>query len=341
MPINTSIHSSDFRTGSGRQREPSIMKGSKSHELEADVPAAELWKIYGTLRFVELVHQLLPQVLYKVDVVRGNGGVGTVIQVTLPPGRPALQSYKEEFVKIDNENRVKEAAATEGDILNLGFTTYLTRFEIIEKGPGSSVIRSTVEYEFDDGRPELEGVASTAPLAAAAEAIVNYPAFEAMNGSLCHELETGLPAADVWEVYGGILVGELIPQLLPEVFSKVELVEGDGGVGTVLLVTFPPGTPGSETFKEEFIKVDNQNYIKEVIVTEGAFLDRGFQKYLVRIEIIGKEDKTSVIRSTIQYEVNAEHTGNRPVVSTNGLAAISEAITKHIKQQRSAQQTPK
>jgi hypothetical protein len=62
-----------------------------------------------------------------------------------------------------------------------------------------------------------------------------------MEGSLCHEYETGLPAADVWEVYGGLLVGELIPQLLPEVLSKVELVEGDGGVGTVLLVTFPPG----------------------------------------------------------------------------------------------------
>jgi len=65
----------------------------------------------------------------------------------------------------------------------------------------------------------------------------------------------------VWEVYGGLLVGDLIPQLLPEVFSKVELVEGDGGVGTVLLVTFPPGTPGSQTFKEKFIKVDDENYI--------------------------------------------------------------------------------
>jgi hypothetical protein len=62
-----------------------------------------------------------------------------------------------------------------------------------------------------------------------------------MKGSLSHELETGLPAADVWEVYGGLLVGDLIPQLLPQVFSKVELVEGDGGVGTVLLVTLPPG----------------------------------------------------------------------------------------------------
>jgi len=46
----------------------------------------------------------------------------------------------------------------------------------------------------------------------------------------------------VWEVYGGLLAGQLlVPQLVPEVYSKVELVEGDGGVGTVLLVSFPPG----------------------------------------------------------------------------------------------------
>lgn len=138
----------------------------------------------------------------------------------------------------------------------------------------------------------------------------------------------------VWEVYGGLLVGDLIPQLLPEVFSKVELVEGDGGVGTVLLVTFPPGTPGSQTFKEKFIKVDDENYIKEVLVTEGAFLDHGFQKYLVGIEIIGKEEKTSIIRSTIEYEVHHEHANNLPVVSTSGLATIAESITKHIMEQK-------
>jgi hypothetical protein len=62
-----------------------------------------------------------------------------------------------------------------------------------------------------------------------------------MKGSLCHELETDLPAADVWEVYGSLLLGQLVPQLLPDVASKVEVVNGDGGVGTVLLLTFPPG----------------------------------------------------------------------------------------------------
>jgi len=34
---------------------------------------------------------------------------------------------------------------------------------------------------------------------------------------------------------------------------------------------------------------------------------------LVGIEIIGKEEKTSIIRSTIEYEVHHEHANNLPV----------------------------
>ncbi|KAL6838893.1 hypothetical protein ACP4OV_031329 [Aristida adscensionis] len=171
LPCSNTVSESSKHTA---ERSRAAMKGTKCHELEAAVPASDLWAIYGTLRFVELVHTLLPQVLHKVDVLRGDGGVGTVIQVTFPPGNPGPQSYQEEFVKIDNENLVKEAAAIEGDILAIGFTKYVTRFEITGKGPGSSVIKSTVEYEFDDGHPELEAAASTAPLAVAAERLVQY-----------------------------------------------------------------------------------------------------------------------------------------------------------------------
>ncbi|CAL5025688.1 unnamed protein product [Urochloa decumbens] len=148
---------------------------------------------------------------------------------------------------------------------------------------------------------------------------------KAMKGSICHEYETELPAADVWEVYGGLLVGQLVPQLVPEVYPKVELVEGDGGVGTVFLVSFPP---------EKFVKTDNENYIKEALIIEGGFLDHGFRKYLIRIEIIGKEEKASIIRSTIEYEVDDEHKDNPPVASISGLAAIAEAMAKYIKEKR-------
>ncbi|KAK3143834.1 hypothetical protein QOZ80_4AG0305580 [Eleusine coracana subsp. coracana] len=151
------------------------MKAIKSHELVVDVPASELWKIYGTLRLQELVHQLLPQVLQNFKVIRGDGGVGTVIQVTvLSPGSSNPVTYTTEFVKIVNKNYILEAPTIEGDVLNLGFTKYVTRFEIIKKGPSSSVIKSSVAYEFDDARPELEAAASTTPLALAARAIVKY-----------------------------------------------------------------------------------------------------------------------------------------------------------------------
>ena len=64
---------------------------------------------------------------------------------------------------------------------------------------------------------------------------------EAMKGSLCHDFETGLPAAEVWEMYRGLRISQVVPQLLPDIFKKAELVEGDGGVGTVLHLTFSHG----------------------------------------------------------------------------------------------------
>ncbi|KAL5216521.1 hypothetical protein ABZP36_007922 [Zizania latifolia] len=150
------------------------MKGSRSHELETDIPASQLWEVYGTLRAAELLPELLPHILAKVEVVTGDGGVGTVLQLTFPPGIPGLQRYKEKFVRVDNKNYIKEAEAIDGDILKLGFLSYLIRFEIIQKGPSSSVIRSTVEYEIGDGNPHLQAMVSTASLAATAEKFAEY-----------------------------------------------------------------------------------------------------------------------------------------------------------------------
>jgi hypothetical protein len=69
------------------------MKGSQSHELETDVPASELWKVYGTLRVGELVPELLPHIFAKTELLSGAGSVGTIWQLTFAPGefvRPIL-----------------------------------------------------------------------------------------------------------------------------------------------------------------------------------------------------------------------------------------------------------
>lgn len=68
-----------------------------------------------------------------------------------------------------------------------------------------------------------------------------------MHGQLSQETEVSLPASEVWEVYGGLKMGKLVAELLPTIIEKVELVEGDGGVGTVLKVTFPSGMDAYDT----------------------------------------------------------------------------------------------
>jgi hypothetical protein len=95
---------------------------------------------------------------------------------------------------------------------------------------------------------------------------------------------------------------------------------------------------GLEYQKEKFIKIDNENFVKEALVVEGTVLDIGFLKYLVRFEIIENADKTSIIRSTLEYEVADEAAS---LASTSTLAALAEAITKYIKVQKSAEQTSK
>ena len=99
------------------------------------------------------------------------------------------------------------------------------------------------------------------------------------------------------------------------------------------------GIPGLVYQKEKFIKVDNENFVKEALVVEGGFLDLGFLKYLMRFEIIGNADKTSIIRSTVEYEVGDEDTGTASLANTDLLAGLAEAVTKYIKAQKSSEQT--
>jgi hypothetical protein len=62
-----------------------------------------------------------------------------------------------------------------------------------------------------------------------------------MFGQIEHELELHVPASEAWELFGTLAIGKLVGEEMPQLFHKVELIEGDGGVGTILKLTFTPG----------------------------------------------------------------------------------------------------
>ncbi|XP_031247312.1 S-norcoclaurine synthase 2-like [Pistacia vera] len=155
-----------------------------------------------------------------------------------------------------------------------------------------------------------------------------------MKGQLSAETTVGVAASAVWEVYKGLELGRLVDKLLPDVLGKVEVTEGDGGVGTIVKLTFPPGTPGAGYMKEIFKRIDEEKRVKETEMIEGGFKALGFESYIIRLEIIEKGGESSIIKSSIEYEVDDKLANLASEVTTKPLETMAEAIGKYLSDQK-------
>ncbi|GAV58872.1 Bet_v_1 domain-containing protein [Cephalotus follicularis] len=157
-----------------------------------------------------------------------------------------------------------------------------------------------------------------------------------MHGQMSVDTPVGVAAGVVWDVYRGLEVGRLVDELLGDVIGKVQVVEGDGGVGTVVKLTFPPGTPGVGYMKEKITKVDDDNRVKETEVFEGGYIALGFDLHRIRLEVIEKDAKSSIIRSSIEYEVNDELAEIASSITTKQFEMMAEVIGKYLSEKSTA-----
>ncbi|XP_054811386.1 norbelladine synthase-like [Prosopis cineraria] len=144
-----------------------------------------------------------------------------------------------------------------------------------------------------------------------------------MFGSVEHELEMGVPAKETWDLFSTVRLGRFLEKEMPNLFQKVELVEGDGGLGSIFLKTIVPGKLGTGivSCKEKVTKMDNENRIKENELIEGAYLELGFTIFKIRFEVKEKGEESSIIKTTLEYELKQEASANASLVSM----AIQEA----------------
>lgn len=159
-----------------------------------------------------------------------------------------------------------------------------------------------------------------------------------MFGQLEHELEMHVPASEAWDLFGTLAIGKVVEEQMPERFQKVELIEGDGGVGSILKLTFTPGLLGPASLKEKFTKIDNEKHIKEVEVVEGGCLDLGFTLFRVRMEVMEKGKESSIIKTTLEYEVKEEEAANASLVSIQQLADIVEVGKNYLNRNKDAKE---
>lgn len=84
------------------------------------------------------------------------------------------------------------------------------------------------------------------------------------------------------------------------------------------------GVRAPPAFNEKFTKVDHETMTKEIDIIEGGFLDVGFERYFIRTEVIEKDEKSCITRSTIEYDLKDEFAANASLVSIVGLVATTD-----------------
>lgn len=98
------------------------------------------------------------------------------------------------------------------------------------------------------------------------------------------------------------------------------------------------GLPGPTGLKEKFTKIDNEKNIKEVEVVEGGCLDLGFTLFRVRMEVIEKGKDSSIIKTTLEYEVKEEEAANVALASIQQLAEILEVGKNYLNRNKDAKE---
>ncbi|KAL0382524.1 UNVERIFIED_CONTAM: S-norcoclaurine synthase 2 [Sesamum calycinum] len=120
--------------------------------MEVNVSPTETFKVYGSLILVQLAMDIFPERHYQFTLVKGDGGSNTVIEIFMMPGVPGPNWYREEYVVVDYDKRVKSNRVLEGGVMEQGFISYWTTLRTLENegNPNACTISATIDYVAKD-----------------------------------------------------------------------------------------------------------------------------------------------------------------------------------------------
>ncbi|KAJ0013697.1 hypothetical protein Pint_21019 [Pistacia integerrima] len=88
--------------------------------------------------------------------------------------------------------------------------------------------------------------------------------------------------------------------------------------------------------KEILKKIDEERRVRETEMIEGGFKAVGFESYIILFEIIEKGGESSIIKSSIEYEVDDKLANLASEVTTRPLEIMAEAIGKYLSNQKAS-----
>ncbi|KAK9080631.1 hypothetical protein SSX86_000389 [Deinandra increscens subsp. villosa] len=115
-----------------------------------------------------------------------------------------------------------------------------------------------------------------------------------------------VPIKDLWKAMASEM-RHIVPHVLPDIVAEVELLEGDGGYGSILLFKFCPDVPKVTHQLEKIVEYDESVYEIALEILEGGHLDHGFLAYTTAFKLTQISETETLIDIKVLYETKPEH----------------------------------
>lgn len=98
----------------------------------------------------------------------------------------------------------------------------------------------------------------------------------------------------------------LIPKIVPQAIKCTEILEGNGGPGTIKKITFGEGS-NYKYVKHQIDAVDGDNFSYSYTVIEGDALGDVVEKISYETKLVASADGGCVVKSSSKYYTKGEH----------------------------------
>ncbi|KAB1213914.1 Major allergen Pru av 1 [Morella rubra] len=151
------------------------------------------------------------------------------------------------------------------------------------------------------------------------------------------EATSVLPPAKLFKAF--ILDGDnLIPKVAPQAIQKAEIIEGDGGPGTIRKITFGEGSQFKYA-KHKIDEVDEANfkYNYSVIELDDALGDK-LEKISYETKLVPSPDGGTIWKTSSKYYTKGDHEikeeqikAGKDLKSTGLFKAVESYLVAHLK----------
>ncbi|KAI3469846.1 hypothetical protein Pfo_026509 [Paulownia fortunei] len=125
-------------------------------------------------------------------------------------------------------------------------------------------------------------------------------------GAITYDMEipSSIPAAKMFKAV--VLDADtLIPKIMPQAIKNVQILEGDGGVGTVKIIHFGEGSQ-YKSAKHRVDALDKDNLTHTYSIVEGDALMGVLESITYHIKIVPAEDGGCICKNRSIYHIKGD-----------------------------------